>query len=121
MIEEDMLHLLQRLHARTADGHVNWERARTKSTVTTAFGPYVLSLRVQDDPEWPDQPDFYLKIANSDLQDIEEFSNYTLAPLAEPSDESRNVYRLFSELYAMARRRAMGTDTAIKDILGYLK
>ena len=112
------LALVQRLHARTSEGKVDWEPAAAENRFEVRLGRFVLALTEIFDPEYPDQPDFELKIVDEKNTTIEQITNAMLRPLEDSLTEDRlGPYALMVSTFAMARRKALGVDNVLDTIL----
>ena len=71
------------------------------------------------DPEYPDQPDYELAIVEQESEKtIERITNVTLRPVMDRlTGDGLNPYHLMARTFEMARRTALGADTALEAIL----
>ena len=116
---EKALALVQRLHARTREGKVDWKDTNAETEFKVTLDPFVLQLRQIHDPEYPNEPDYELEVVeeNSD-RTVERITNRTLRPVMDRlTEEGLNPYRLMALTFEMARREALDIDNAIDSIL----
>ena len=119
MIEKKFVALIQRLHKKTTEGSVQWERSFVEDKAfTTTMGRFSLSLRPRGDPDYPDQPDYILRIHSQDDTVIEEISNVTLRGVSE--ELNVNALQLLQETYTTARRQVLGVEGAVDSLLSEL-
>lgn len=112
------LALVQRLHARTSEGKVDWEPTAAENRFGIRLGRFVLTLSEIFDPEYPDQPDFELKIVDETNTTIEQITNVMLRPLNDNlTEDGLGPYALMVSTFAMARRKALGVDDVLDTIL----
>lgn len=117
--ERRALKLVQRLYTRTTDGTVKWEAA-PRGRVAAAFDDYWVVLYSLKDPEYPDTPDYFLEIQDSDEREIETISNYTFRPFNDEVYQGLSPYQLLEALFKSARRAALGADKALDSLLSQL-
>ena len=116
---EKALALVQRLHARTREGKIDWKDTNAETEVKVTLAPFVLQLRQVHDPDFPTEPDYELEVVeeNSD-RTVELITNRTLRPVMDRlTEEGLNPYRLMALTFEMARREALGVDNALDSIL----
>ena len=113
--EARMLKLVQRLHAKTQAGELQWEKTATANVFQAAFPSYVVRLSVQTGVGGG--TDYYVSIRDDAGNLIEQASDVTINSVMRGS----KVFELMSELYSMARRKAMGVDKALDSLLTELE
>jgi hypothetical protein len=112
----DKLHtFVWTLKDRTDEGRVNWEPTIEEGVYQAAFPNYVVKISTRPNHQNPDEVDIWIAIINIVGTVIEEFADITLAGTG-----FREPYALMQDLYRLARRRAMGLDKALDDILASL-
>ena len=115
---EKTLALVQRLHARTRDGKVDWETTHIEGLFAVQLGEFVLRLKQIPDPDYPDQPDFKLDVEDASGRTIERITNTTLRPVNDRlTEEGLSPYNLMERTFDMARRKALGVDDVLETIL----
>ena len=116
---EKALALVQRLHARTRDGKVDWETTHAESLFAVRLGQFMLNLKQTPDPDYPDQPDFELVVVDEGSgRTIERITNTTLRPVNDRlTEEGLSPYNLMERTFEMARRKALGVDDMLETIL----
>jgi hypothetical protein len=107
MADERLLELASLLFEKTKTGEIAWEKTSFDETFQTSFPKY--SVRIQ---KVKGAPTLFLFNEDGDL--IEELS-YVEAFLSLGSENRLN------ELFELARRKAMGVDQALDELLRELK
>ena len=118
MLENKFFLLLQRLHQKTADGTLGWEPGSAQGTFIATLGEFVVGIQAKPDPEYPDDPDIFIRVYNSEGTTIEEFSNATFRGV---ETGEVNAYAMMKELSTRARRSAYGVEQAIDILLEHLE
>jgi hypothetical protein len=106
--------VLQALDKRTKAGEVPWNETETKGVFQTSFPSYSVRLFQASNP-FEDASDFVLQIINESGDVVEETRDTDL------TDYFEKPYIFMRDLYERARRRAMGVDDAIDEILRALQ
>ncbi|MGD9616870.1 MAG: hypothetical protein AB7H90_17300 [Alphaproteobacteria bacterium] len=107
-----ILHLLVE---QTDNGKLDWKETGNESAFLVSFPNYSLMLSEKKARD-SDMPDYVISIINSEGKTVDEFSDVSLG--TEYSGE--DFFRLMRELFNKARRRALGVDEALNDILAHL-
>jgi hypothetical protein len=113
--EARMLKLVQRLHAKTAAGELQWDKTVSKNSFQTAFPSYVVRVSVnytEDD----EAPDYHVAVRDGAGTTIESVSDRDIHNVLPDS----KAYSLMNELFTMARRKALGVNQAIESLLNEL-
>lgn len=118
MADRKLLTLVDRLHRKTLAGQVPWTETTSQNEYAANFSGLSLSIKTLFDPDWPDKPDYVVKILNTEGRLVEEFSNVELSTLV--TDAEPHPYKLLEEIYRGARRIAMGVDNALDLLLNEL-
>jgi hypothetical protein len=108
--EEKFFAILKRLHAKTKAGQTEWEETPSTGVFQTSFPNYTIKL-------WADGNDYYISILDGLGATLESYSDAALTT-AFPGG---NAFPIMRELYAMARRRALGVDAALDSLLRELE
>jgi hypothetical protein len=115
--EQRMLKLLRRLHAKTAQGQVQWEGTAKEGMFQSSFPNYVVRISVDSRGEGS-APDYFLTIRNAAGRVVESTSDVAI-------DQGMNgppqAFPLMKELHDMARRQALGVDKALDSLLSELE
>jgi len=93
-------------------GTVSWEETAKKNAYQAAFGTNVLQISSSG------EIDYKIAIFDENGVEIESFED---TDIAEYFDEDGPAYKVMGELYDVARRRALGSEQAIDEILAILK
>lgn len=116
--------IVNTLYKRTVEGAINWVESNWHSGAFEAeFENVKVVIREEDDPEYPQQPDYILNIVNTRTgRGIEVISNRTLSPLTERvNEQGLNPYSVLQETFKMARRKALKVDDTLDNLLEQLK
>lgn len=113
--EAKLLQLVQRLAERTAHGSVIWEPTADKSTYQTAFPDYgvrIVEIQKADDLD----PRYLIELLDANGNIIERAFDLDIVP-----DEGRpEALKAIRDLYTVVRRRALGVDNALDNLLSEL-
>lgn len=114
MSESKNAALIQRLHARTKEGKILWERTIDEGVFRATVGATSVSLVPDKTPDgWGNYVDTtLLRIFNDEGSVIEEISSDSVG--------KREFADLLQELYELARRQAMGVDQILDKLLDQL-
>jgi hypothetical protein len=118
MTDTRYLTLVTLLHRRSREGKIAWQETKEDGVYQATFGNLTLEVRAQSDRDYPEAPDYFVRILNDQGRLVEEFSN---AELRELNREPSESYQLLQELYTSARRTAMGVEEALHNLLEELK
>ena len=114
MPENRLVTLVRRLHKRSMEGQLSWEDTPKDGTYKCSSPEYTLHLHARPSQQDPEAMDYVLSILNNDNVLIEEVDDIQL----QRETEERGVaYRLMGEMYAAARRTALGTEAALDSLL----
>jgi hypothetical protein len=112
------------LYKRTVEGVINWGESTWHGGAFDAeFGDVKVVIREEEDPQYPQQPDYILNIVNMRTgRAIEEISNRTLSPVTDRvNEQGLNPYSALEEIFKMARRKALKVDDTLDNLLEQLK
>ncbi len=106
-----------KLAKRTTEGKVTWERTVLDGVYQAAFPDYTVKLFKRDSRYGEDSAvDVVIQILNSEGELLDEIDDATLS---DGRDGGR-IYKVMSEMYSLARRRAMGVEAALDSLLDEL-
>lgn len=109
----DKLHTFVRtLKARTEEGKINWQPTVEEAVYQAAFPNYLVKIWMRQSVHDHQGEDICIAILNKDGTVIEEFDDITLGGTGFD-----RPFPLMELLYRLARRRAMGLDKALDEIL----
>ena len=116
MTMSKLVTLVRRLHERTTAGEIDWERTPHEGSYQCSFTSYVMQIRTRPSRHEEDALDYVLLIMDDvgrliESVDDEEFTHMGM----------EDAYAILVETYNLARRRALGTDAAIEDLLRELE
>ncbi|MDO9328151.1 MAG: hypothetical protein Q7U27_05390 [Pseudomonas sp.] len=99
--------LVNVLLTQTSKGELNWSQTEKTGNFQASFPRY--SVRI-----YPQGNDYILQILNELGDIVEEVSD------PELRDVLQDAYKTMGALHDAARRNAMGVESALDDILGFL-
>jgi hypothetical protein len=112
--------LVELLFKRTTDGMLEWSEALPKDTFQVSMSDKSIRIRATESLTHEDANDYEISLLNSEGKVVDTFTDNELAAeQSEPSAKGR-TYRLFRELYDMARRTALGSEKILNEILSEL-
>ncbi len=100
-----------KLHEKTKKGELQWEETSNERVYQVSFPGYTVQMFHRLSQEGADALDYFIRILNENGGVLEESSDLDLKEEWEPS------FRVMKELYEMARRRALGVEQALNNIL----
>ncbi len=115
--EEKILKLVQGLLAKTKSGDVIWERTSSPNVFQAAFPRYTVKISERGDGSEPLLVNYVVSILDESGTVIERASY--LDDLAKKFPQMNNS-GLMKELYSVARRQALGVDSALDTLLSEL-
>ncbi|HEV8718615.1 MAG TPA: hypothetical protein VGX03_38080 [Candidatus Binatia bacterium] len=117
MASEKLAVLLSQIHRQTQDGILGWEATIRGEVFQVAFPNYVVQIAKEArlGPDEEEVTEYVLKILNERNAVIEEITSSDLY------ENLRDPYGLMSEIYASARRQALGPDRALDNLLQALE
>ena len=105
--------LVEALLTQTENGSLQWEPTEKSDTFQASFPRYSVRLFVRHVSEF--DVDYILQIINDFGDIVEEISDPDL------NDVLDSAYRKMREVHEAARRSAMGVESALDEILGFLE
>jgi hypothetical protein len=117
MSNEKMVALLKKLDEKTGRGEIDWEETSDPNCYRVVFTDYIVRIRkVTVEDSWGNlvRDYFTIEIVDDQGRIIDEAENKELEQFLE------NPYEVFKELYVAARRKALGADKALDEILSKL-
>lgn len=120
MSDLQSLELVHRLWNRTRDGHLKWEQGTAAREFRAELGGYRVIITEIDDPEYPETPDYHVRIHKQDGRWLETISNASLRPFMDNVHDGMNPYGVMAALYRHAHRSSLGVDQAVREIVDLL-
>jgi hypothetical protein len=111
MADKRLLELANLIYEKTRTGEITWEKTTFPEGFQTSFPKYSVVIRK---PSSSPLPRLFLYNGKGEL--IEEFSSGVMVQVS-----GAGGVRLMDELYELARRRAMGVDQALDELLSELQ
>jgi hypothetical protein len=112
--EAKLLKLIQRLHAKTKAGEIEWERTTSEDTFQLSFTSYIVRLSFRGTGSG--NLDYYLTIRNESGVTVEQTNDVEI----EKEVPGAGAYTWMSELHSMARRQALGVEKALDSLFDEL-
>jgi hypothetical protein len=109
MADDKLVKLVRGLNKQTLAGKIAWESTDRVGVFEVSYPNYSIRISVK---EKETSEDIWITIINDLGDTVESFSDVTI------SSSLPNSYRVMSNIYAEARRIAMGVNAALDEILG---
>ena len=107
--------LVQKLIERTNQGKVNWEPTANAGTFQAAFPSYSVHIFKHKNFDYDQTEDYFITLHDQEGEMIDEISDNQLKDTG-----FENAYQRVAHLYNEARRKAMGVNQVIDDLLSQL-
>ena len=114
--DEKLLALAERLLKKTQNGSLIWEKTAATNAFQTAFPTSTIKIAEYSPAHQDEGCDYGLSIYNEAGKQIESTTDRAVAKKTDGK-----AFSVFPDLYTEARRRALGVDEAIDDLLGQLE
>jgi O-succinylbenzoate synthase len=105
--------LVVSLHQKTIDGKLNWEQTDKRGIFQLSLPNYAIRFWMRSKGE--QAADYIISIYDSEGNLVEQASDVDLK-----NDLSKS-YEIMKGMYELARRKAMGVDKALDDIISQLE
>jgi hypothetical protein len=105
---------VEKLAEKTINGGLQWERTPDDGMYQASFPKYTVRLFLRHRNE---EPDYIVAILDEEGQIIEEASD---VQITNSNNLGRQPFELMAEMYKAARRRAMGVDSALDELISSL-
>ena len=113
MSERKIARIVLRLAEKTLNDEIDWEESSVDNNYVATFSGY--SISISEEPGFDaDSPDYVLNIRNEDGLVIESKTDVEL------KDYMSESFIKMKNLHQSARRKAMGVDDALDNILSQL-
>lgn len=106
--------MLQLLVEQTNSGKLDWKETGDESRFLVSFPSY--SILISEEEGEDDTMDYFISIVNSEGKTVDRFSDVTLSS----QNLVANSFNIMRDLFNEARRRALGVDKALDDIIAHL-
>lgn len=116
---EKLGELVVKLHKRTDEGKLRWEQTATKGVFLTSLSDFSIEVAKADPEAEAEDAEFAFTIFNKDGDDVESFTDDDLSTLT-PAEKDRTYRKLMRDIYAKARRDALGAEEAVDSLLEIL-
>ena len=117
MAEQRLLDLVASLKGLTDKNKVDWQETPEEGVFQAAFPEYTIKIRQANDPYHYDNA-IVVQIYNANGAQIESASDRELEQLAP---NTQGLHEFMGDLFQAARRKALGTEKAVSDLLSYLQ
>lgn len=114
MTDSKTMQFFSLLEDRTAHGWIDWSQTEKSGVFEAIFPNYSVRIFERPNPHNA-EIDYVLRIINSDGSVVEEITDVTMR------DSLDRAYERFAGLYGAARRRALGVEAALNDLIKELK
>ena len=114
MEENKLITLVERLSSKSMKGELDWEQTDKEDEFQLSLPKYTIRIFSKPSSEAFADIDIFIAIYNGDGTLIEQTVDYEL------KDSINSSYQVFKGIYNNARRKAMGVDKALDDILNSL-
>ena len=104
-MEDKLANLIEKLHMKTNNNEINWSETGTGNVFEVSFTNY--SIRIFKEYTFESEVSYTMRLTDSQGETIDEIDSNS-SPIFETE---------MRDLFANARRKAMGADQAIDDIL----
>jgi hypothetical protein len=121
MAENKIVILVSKIETNTISNALNWEATAETNEFQTTLANFVVRIGEQFDPEYPEHPDYVLKIIDHDGNTMESTTNADLVKMEHKTFGVRHPYEVMQSIFKMAKRQALGVDKAIDSILSELE
>ena len=120
--EEKLWELIQRLHKRSREGSVAWEVAAGRREMYQVSFPNT-TVRITEETGEADEPDYVILVLNEEGRIVERASDVQLRNSVEALQDIPGpsvTFTVMRELFQMARRKALGSEKVLDDLLSTL-
>lgn len=117
-IESKLWSLVKRLAENTSAGSRDWEVTPSPKAFQTSFPEYSVRIVETESLESP-EPDYMITLYDKDGRLIERATDSQLSQAA--ADENENAFVVMRDLYTEARRKSLGVEQAIDNVIASLE
>jgi len=126
MKTQSIIDLITILEEKTRAGELPWELQgdtflNNPSSFKTTLGNFMISIRENKSVFGQDEPDYYLTIGFATGSELESLSDAEITRMATSESLPFKAFIPMESIFKNARRRVLGVDTAIDEILASLK
>lgn len=114
MQQNKLITFIHRLYSKSIKGELDWEQNDIEDVFQLAFANYTVNISTRQAYNSPDI-DIIIAIYNEDGNIVERVLDTDL------TNSINHPYKVFNEIYNNARRKAMGVDSALDEILDILE
>jgi hypothetical protein len=117
MADRKLITFVKKLSQRTLEGKVPWEKTVEDAVFQAAFPAYSITIGTRETQnEFESGVDYVIKIFNDEGGLVEVIADPDFAK----GDFDGGAFRVMEEIYAVARRTAMGVEKALDSLLASL-
>ena len=117
MAYKKLANLASSLHRRTVAGTIDWEEMALDGVYQASLANYSVRISLVDS-QGDEGVDVKISIINEEGSEVESFSDVDLKPeWFDGLSITGHPYDIMYNIYQTARRTALGSETAINDIL----
>jgi len=107
---DKMLKIIDRLHQHSVEGKVIWRETERTDSFQVSFSGYSVRTDVRRSRKTPGAQEYFVSVLNANGDVMEEIGD----------EDLEDYFVLMKELFEMARRKALGVDGALDQILDEL-
>jgi hypothetical protein len=111
MNDNNLILLIKKLIDLTSKNSLNWEVTDKDDVFQLSFPQYTIRLSLNQSPSSPLEDAYFIKIFNSNGQLVESVNDEDI------KEQLPGSFSKLRELHSQARRKSLGVDKAIDDIL----
>jgi hypothetical protein len=119
MTDEKLVELAKLVLHQTNFGNLGWEETAVKNTFQTTIAKYVIRISECQSKYEQGETDYVLSLINHEGLIIESFDDVQLSNWIKVSPQPSDVngYVIMKDIFVNAKRKAMGVDKALDDVL----
>jgi hypothetical protein len=117
MAHDDQVMLVNRLSEKTKLGEVEWKQSADENAYQVVLKKNSIKLgRAKPTTNSGNNPLYIIELIDSEGEVVETFTDYDL-DMEIHGRQDQEYYAVLRDIYEMARRRALGADKVLKEIL----
>jgi hypothetical protein len=123
MNDEKLIELAKLVLQQSIHSNLSWEETADKNTYQATLSKFVIRIGSRSSKYDQGEMDYLFSLVNSDGVAIESFDDVQLSNWIKksPIPSDVNGYVILQEIYKNAKRKALGVDEALNDVLKELQ
>jgi hypothetical protein len=109
--------MVKKLSDLTDSGVIEWKPSVNEGTFQVSFRDNTLRITTRGAQE---QPDVVINLINHNGEIVESFNDIDLNDSDQPTGSTKSWYGIMRELFENARRKALGADRVLDEIIADL-